>query len=64
MKFYKCTYDEYQYIWLKERVSNFLTANYNINSTIDQLTDQFLALNQNQDREAVKKIIGEILNSM
>ena len=61
IKFYKCSYDEYQYIWLKERVNNFLVVQYSPNKTTDQLTDQFLTLNQNQDRETVKRTIEQIL---
>lgn len=61
IKFVKCTYDQYQYIWLKERVNNFLVERFQANSILSQLVDQFLALNQNQDREAVEKIMKEIL---
>ncbi len=61
IKFVKCTYDQYQYIWLKERVNNFLVERFQADSILSQLVDQFLALNQNQDREAVEKIMKEIL---
>ena len=61
IKFVKCTYDQYQYIWLKERINNFLVERFQANSILSQLVDQFLALNQNQDREAVEKIMKEIL---
>ena len=61
IKFYKCTYDEYQYIWLKERINNFLVLHINSNFTLDQLVEQFLAMNQNQDRETVKKTMEQIL---
>ena len=61
IKFVKCTYDQYQYIWLKERVNNFLVERFQANSILSQLVDQFLALNQNQNREAVEKIMKEIL---
>lgn len=64
IKFYKCTYDEYQFIWLKQRVHNFLVVNYKSELTVDQLTEQFLNLNQNQNREVVKKIIIDILNKI
>lgn len=62
IKFVKCTYDQYQYIWLRERVQNFLVTHYSVNSKIDELVDQFLSLNQNEDREAVKTLIIQILN--
>ena len=61
IKFVKCTYDQYQYIWLKERINNFLVERFQANSILSQLVDQFLSLNQNQDREAVEKIMKEIL---
>lgn len=61
IKFVKCTYDQYQYIWLKQKVNNFLIEHFQANSILSQLVDQFLALNQNQDREAVEKIMKEIL---
>lgn len=61
IKFVKCTYDQYQYIWLKERINNFLVERFQANSILSQLVDQFLALNQNQDREAVEKIMKENL---
>lgn len=61
IKFYRCTYDEYQYIWLKERINNFLVIHLSAAHSVDQLVDQFLTLNQNQDRETVKKTIQQIL---
>lgn len=64
IKFYKCTYAEYQKIWLKERINNFLVVRYNKDLTIDQLTNQFLKLNQKQDYTEVKNIIKEILSEL
>lgn len=63
IKFVKCTYAEYQKIWLKERINNFLVVHYNKDLTIDQLTNQFLNYqeNKNQDYTEVKNIIKEIL---
>ena len=62
MKFYKCTYDEYQYIWLKERVETFFVLNKNNNWTIEQYTNHFLELNQNQDRKVVEEIFKKLIN--
>lgn len=64
IKFVKCTYDQYEKIWLKERIQNFLTIHYKMDMTIDQLTNQFIRLNQKQDYTQVKNIIKEILENL
>lgn len=60
IKFYKCTYDEYQYIWLKQRIEKFLIDKKQLNQTLEQLVEQFLFLNENQNREVVEHIMKEI----
>lgn len=61
IKFIKCTYKEYQNVWLRERVENFLAIHYNAGWTLEQFVQQFLSIYEKENEEQVTEVFRKIL---